>query len=164
MIIIIHGLPGSGKSYVAKILSDTLNGIYLSSDEIRKRLLNNLNYEVSERELIYRTMSLFIEKLSGNNPVIVDGTFSKNIFRNHFTSLAEKMGDKIYFIRCVCSDSTSIERIANRKDTLSDATANVYYMIKKEWEEYDSAINSLVINTETDITDNIKTILKFIGR
>ena len=91
MIIIIHGLPGSGKSYVAKIVSESINGIYLSSDEIRKRLLSKLNYEVSERELIYRTMSLFIEKMSCNKPVIVDGTFNKQVFRNLFTSLTDKM-------------------------------------------------------------------------
>ena len=163
MIIVIHGLPGSGKSYIAKMVSESINGIYLSSDEIRKRLLGKLNYEVSERELIYRTMSLFIEKMSSNKPVIVDGTFNMNVFRNLFTSLSEKQNDKIFFIRCVCSDSLSIERIANRKDSLSDANASVYYMIKKEWEDYDSGIKPLVINTEIDACENLKTILKFIS-
>ena len=43
-------------------------------------------------------------------------------------------------------------------------TANVYFMIKKEWEDYDNAINPLIINTEMDPSENIKTILKFIGQ
>jgi len=163
MIIIIHGLPGSGKSFIARMLSESINGIYLGSDEIRKRLLSNLQYDINERELIYRTMSLFIEKMSPDKPVIVDGTFNRNAFRNLFTSLAEKQKQKICFIRCVCSDNLSIERIANRKDSLSDANENVFFMIKNEWEDYEKGINPLIINTEIDASENIKTILKFIA-
>lgn len=45
---LVMGLPGSGKTYLSKKLSDKLNAIWLNADEIRKKL-NDWDFSLEGR-------------------------------------------------------------------------------------------------------------------
>ena len=49
MIIQIIGLPGSGKTYLAKELASRINAIHLNADEIRAELNNDLGFSSEDR-------------------------------------------------------------------------------------------------------------------
>jgi len=55
MIIVICGLPGTGKTTIAKKLAPIINAIVLSTDKIRKELISNPTYRREERELIFKS-------------------------------------------------------------------------------------------------------------
>ena len=59
MIIIICGLPGVGKTAIAKDLAAIIKGsVVLSTDKIRKELISKPTYKKQERRLIYDVMLL----------------------------------------------------------------------------------------------------------
>lgn len=85
----ITGLPGSGKSTVAKSLLRTLrkNGIkaqILSSDLIRKAVTPEPDYSLEERDMVYNLIVCIAKVLLDNNiNVILDATGNLRRYREH---------------------------------------------------------------------------------
>jgi predicted kinase len=67
MIIIICGLPGVGKSTLAKELAPLINATILSTDKIRKELIPKPLYGRRERRLIYEVLIILSKYLSNAN-------------------------------------------------------------------------------------------------
>ena len=54
MIVIVMGLPGSGKSYFASRLAAAIHATYISSDKVRKILIARRTYLEKEKELVLK--------------------------------------------------------------------------------------------------------------
>jgi adenylylsulfate kinase len=85
----ITGLPGSGKSTIAHLLSKELRslGIHvcvLSSDALRKVMTPNPRYTEEERDVVYGTL-VYIAKLLTDNGVnvIIDATGNRRKYRDN---------------------------------------------------------------------------------
>ena len=155
MIVIICGLPGTGKTTFAKKLSPLINAIILSTDKIRKELIQSPTYEKEERKLIYDVMILLAKYLndSGTN-CILDATFNKEEFR---IGVKKKLGitDKEFFvIECMCPENIIISRIKERKNDYSDANVEVYQKMKKIYEPVQEKY--ITIDTTLDPEKNAK--------
>ena len=53
MIIVVFGLPGTGKSYYAEHLAEYLNAGYVSTDEIRNQNDVMSKYDKKTRKLVF---------------------------------------------------------------------------------------------------------------
>tara|TARA_B100001057_G_scaffold336273_1_gene337056 strand:- start:662 stop:1096 length:435 start_codon:yes stop_codon:yes gene_type:complete len=72
MKILIMGLPGSGKTTLAKLLVPMFNAVWLNADEIRKQD-NNLDFSLNgRRRQSLRMRSLAEESVNKNRTVIAD--------------------------------------------------------------------------------------------
>jgi predicted kinase len=162
MIIMMNGLPGSGKSTMAGALAESLGAVCLSTDEVRKRLFREIRYDNRNKELVYNIIALFIEKMATAKPVVVDATFSRNVYRVIFEDLGKKLGRRVFCIHCRCDEKICIERIRKRKAGYSDADAEVFRIIRQEWEEYSGHVPVLYINTEDDPSVNLLKIMSFL--
>ena len=66
------GLPGSGKTTLAKLLVPMLNAVWLNADEVRKQD-NNLDFSLDgRRRQSLRMRSLAEESVNNNRTVIAD--------------------------------------------------------------------------------------------
>lgn len=73
MIIQIIGLPGSGKTTLAKELADRINAIHLNADEVRAELNKDLGFSVEDRVEQARRMGALSRLLSNQGyHVVVD--------------------------------------------------------------------------------------------
>ena len=74
MIIQIIGLPGSGKTELAKALKDRINAIHLNADEVRATVNSDLGFAPEDRLEQARRMGEMARLISkqGVSPVIVD--------------------------------------------------------------------------------------------
>ncbi len=131
-VILICGLPGVGKTTVAKKLAPLLNAVILSSDKIRKELFKNPTYSKKEKNQIYDMMILIAKYLhSANVSCILDATFNKNAFRNE---VKKKLGIKtnhLHIVECICSEKLITSRLKSRKNDYSDADIEIYKKMKK---------------------------------
>ena len=157
MIVLICGLPGVGKTTIAKNLAPLIDAVILSSDKIRKELIPNPTYTKEERKLIYDVMVLIATYLqnSGTN-IILDATFNKEDSRNKVKQRIRVPRDEFFIIECVCPENIIFSRIKNRKEDYSDADISVYKKMKKIYEPV--KVDHITVDTSLNTTGNVKNI------
>lgn len=134
--MIIGGLPGVGKTTVAKEVCRLCSKfVLLSSDKIRKELITDPTYSEEEKSLIYSVLFLLTNYLhnKAQTNCIIDASFFKESLRHQ---AIKKMGapSQTLFVECQCSEEMTISRIKGRKNSSSDADVAVYHKIKKIYE------------------------------
>lgn len=162
MLILVCGLPASGKSNLARGLAKKVNAQALNTDIVRKELLLKPNYTVEEKELIYDVTFLLTKYLLKNRRnVIIDGTFYKKKLRNRVREIANLTRSRFNIIECVCSEEVikeRMERRAGRTGNLSDADFEVYEKIKAEFEPITE--DHIVVHTDGDHVQTIAYLLE----
>lgn len=135
MIIIIAGLPGSGKSYFAARLAAKTGAVHISSDKIRKSLDALSKYTVTDKEAVYRKMAEITEKsLAENKTAVLDATFYRKPLRDLFSEIARRYGVPLVFILVKADEGLVKERLAKPRED-SEADESVYYKIRDQFEE-----------------------------
>lgn len=157
MLVIVCGLPGTGKTTFAKKLATLISAVVLSTDKIRKELIASPTYKKEERKLIYNVMILLAKYLhdSGTN-CILDATFNKKDSR---TEVKKKLGipdEEFFVIECTCPENIIISRLKERKNDYSDAGVEVYQKMKKIYEPVEE--KHITIDTTLDPEKNAKVV------
>ena len=161
MIVLICGLPGTGKTFLSKKLSQYINSTVLSTDKIRKELIQKPTYTPWERALIYDVLFLLAKYLhSSGISCILDATFNMEKSRSEVKDLLNLTNDQFYIIECICPEDLIITRLLLRKDDYSDATVSIYLKMKKIYEPVRQ--KHISINTSKSIDMNIDRILRYI--
>lgn len=131
MIVIVVGLPGSGKSYFASELAKKIKAKYLNSDQLRFAMVKHRTYNEKEKLRIYqRLLAMTRLLILDEETVIVDATFYKTEIRQMFIDLAMTLQTKIVFIEIKADESIIRERVSKRRKG-SEADFKVYLKIKK---------------------------------
>ena len=134
MLIVIYGLPGTGKSYFARHLEKETGAYYLNTDMIREKIDKKGKYDIKSKQEVYgKLMQQAKEELIKGSDVIADGTFHKNSRRKEFADIARETGHRIFFIE-MKSDETTIKKRLEKKRKYSEADFEVYKQLKKEFE------------------------------
>jgi hypothetical protein len=86
MIIQIIGLPGSGKTELARALKERINAIHLNADEVRDTVNSDLGFSHDDRIEQARRMGEMARLIAkqGVAPVIVDFVCPTNLTRSAF--------------------------------------------------------------------------------
>ncbi len=161
MIILIAGLPASGKSTIATTLAKKFKATVLRTDLIRKQLFDNPTYSNEEKLLVYKVTFLIAEYLAkAGVTVILDGTFYKRDLRQKVYEVGRNTGTKVFMIECSAPETVIRERMERRKlrSSLSDADFEVYKKIEKEFEPIRRA--HIVLDTSRSVRENIREIMK----
>ncbi len=74
VIVIVFGLPGSGKSYFASRLAEMLKAEYINSDIVRKQLLTQKTYSEKEKLSVYDSMLEKMKTLLQQHLFFANGT------------------------------------------------------------------------------------------
>jgi predicted kinase len=137
MLIIVCGLPGTGKTTLAKRIADETSSFLLNTDTIRKRVIYDPRYTEKEKEMIYELLFEMAEKflLTGKN-VVLDGTFYRKDLRERAGEIAEKAKSEFRVIEVRCREDVVRKMMKERrkKGSESDADFAVYRKLKKEFE------------------------------
>jgi predicted kinase len=147
MIIIVFGLPGSGKSFFATRLAKKLNAGYLSSDQLRKEMFSVRTYSLKEKMAVYDTMRMAMKEAVKNKiDLVLDGSFYKESIRKQFKDdIREKQA--LWFIEVIADESVIQDRLSKPR-AFSEADFEVYKKIKAEWEPMKE--NRLIIPSTND--------------
>jgi predicted kinase len=131
----ICGLPGVGKSTVARMLAPHIAAVVVSSDEIRKSLFRVPTYRRHEKRLVYKAMLLVARYLhNANVNCILDATFSKDTAREEVRDTLGLARDQFRIIECTCPEDIVMTRLKQRKNDFSDADYSIYKMMKRIYE------------------------------
>jgi predicted kinase len=122
MIVLMAGLPGTGKSTLARALAERTAGRVLSKDEVRHAIFLPEEIEYSSRQDDY-CLNVMVETagyLWGRDPrrvIFLDGRpFSRRYQIENVVGAAESMGQAWRILECVCSQETARKRLAADAD------------------------------------------------
>lgn len=138
MLIIICGLPGSGKSSLARKLKSKLPAAYLNSDVVRKQIFKKPQYTEEEKRRVYSDIINQAEKMlrEGKN-VIVDATFYTRRYRQMMIETARSAGSGHCTILCTLPEDEIRKRLEMRERrgrNPSDANFDIYLKLKERFE------------------------------
>lgn len=134
MMVIVCGLPGSGKTYFASRLATSMNAEYINSDGVRKHLGAMGRYTLNDKLFVYKEMlRLATGFLELGRDVVVDGTFYLDSMRDMFIATAKAIRSEICFIH-IYADETIVKERLNKPRPDSEADFAVYQAIREEFE------------------------------
>lgn len=135
MLIIVSGLPGSGKSYFASRLARYLGAEYISSDQTRKAMDAMGRYRFEDKLNVYEEMSKKTsELLKQGKGVVVDATFYRHEMRNIFMTLCKLLHQPVFFIEIRADEDVIRDRLSRPRED-SEADYAVYLKLKDEYED-----------------------------
>jgi predicted kinase len=161
MIIVVFGLPGSGKSFFATKLAEKLEAEYVGSDKTRKAIDAMGRYSLNDKFKVYHRMTALVSRaIWKGKMVVVDATFHLQRMRDLFTALARLHHKPIVFIRIESTEEIIRERLtAPRKD--SEADFSVYESLKNEFEKV-SEPNITLKSGKNNIEEMLKEAMDYI--
>jgi adenylylsulfate kinase len=117
MLVIMAGLPGTGKSTLARALAARLSGRILSKDEIRQALFSapEIEYSTAQDDFVIQVMLRTAGWILQKDPsriVFLDGRpFSRRYQLDLVLKACTEMDQPWCILECVCSDLTARQRI-----------------------------------------------------
>src|SRR5215472_481913 len=172
MIVIMAGLPGTGKSTIARSLAQRLPGAVLNKDLIRAALFGPeyVEYLRGQDDFCQEIMLQTAAYLLGNNlslHVLLDGrTFSRRYQRERVFEFCSQLEVNWTILECICSEQTALARLEKavfeRVHPAVNRTPDLYQSIRKTWEPIDSP--KLVIDTDASLDSCVERATQYLSR
>jgi aminoglycoside phosphotransferase family enzyme/predicted kinase len=146
-LVLVGGLPGTGKSSLAAALAECAGFQIVRSDIVRKQLAGAAAaptaqgfeagiYTQSWTERTYAECLRRAEKLLFEGQrVLVDATFRDEGMRRTFVQSALRRGVPAVLLLCQAEPEIVRERLENRRGDASDADWNIHLQAALHWEE-----------------------------
>ncbi len=148
MLIIICGLPGSGKSFFARRLSMALDAHLVSSDTVRKAIEAKGRYVFDDELDVYEEMATEAGRaVRDGKDVVVEATFYRKEMRDMFSMLARLLHQKEVFIRIVSQEDLIREHLSRPRPD-SQANFSIYKQLKGQYQDLEG--DHLVIESKAD--------------
>jgi aminoglycoside phosphotransferase family enzyme/predicted kinase len=148
-MLLVGGLPGCGKSTLARHLGEACGARVIRSDVVRKELAG-IDPRHSGREIpgLYsaemteRVYAEVLRQAEGaiwqGERVVVDAMFSRTAQRQVFLHAADRWAVPTGWLICEAPEELVRDRLAQRRGDASDADWQVYLQARAQWEPVDS--------------------------
>lgn len=147
-LVLVAGLPGTGKSTLAADLAERGGFSVIRSDVVRKQLaevsgksqgsqpFGEGHYAPDWNDRTYAECLRQAEKLLFEGKrVVVDASFREEAPRRAFLEAAVRWKVPAVFLLCQADSNVVRRRLANRRNDASDADWSIHLSIAESWEE-----------------------------
>lgn len=158
-LILLSGLPGSGKTTFALRLAGALGARHVESDAIRRSLASQPRYTSDEHARVFaiaeRQAAAALER---GQHCIVDATNLTAGDRRRFVRLARRIGARLIVVRLTAPDATVRERLARPRQGFSQAQTAVYDQMR----DREQPVNQphIVVDTRFDLSASVSLVVR----
>ncbi len=176
ILLITHGLSGSGKSTVSLALTQAKGIIQIRSDIERKRLsslkvtehhtfeVNTGMYDSQQTEKTYQRLAeLATYVIEAGFPVLLDATFLQEKHRDLIRQVANTLQVPFLILHCVAPNTMLEQRICVRKEIgqdPSDATPEVLNVQRDHAQPLRADEQTLTLTVDTSQENYMQTLLE----
>lgn len=164
VLIVVSGLPGSGKSYFSRRLAERFPLVVLETDSLRQRLVPKPTYSAEESQRLFAATHLLIKRLLQKSiPVLLDATNLVERHREILYHLAEKTGAKLILVRLEAPTGVVVQRLQARQEQTSredHSTADVEVYRRMRSSSEPIRRQHFAVDTSQDIGPAISKVLR----
>ncbi len=149
-LIVMAGLPGTGKSTIAREVAALLRAPLFDKDRVREALFGPKHVEYSRVQddfcvgVLYSAAEHVAVRGSATHVVLDGRTYSRSYQVEELHALARRLGARVVLVECIASRDAVRERLANdvRQAThlARDRTFERYEQLEREREPLDAAL------------------------
>jgi adenylylsulfate kinase len=140
--VMLAGLPGTGKSTLARAVSARLGGTVLDKDRVREALFPGAltDYTRKQDDLCVRAMleaAAYLTEKRRTPFVFIDGrTFSRHEQIDEVAQAAERAGARWRILHVTCADAIAEERLSRRdpENPAKNRDVALYRRVKESFE------------------------------
>ncbi|GEM_PF-2152581 len=142
-LILISGLPASGKSTIAGEIGRRTGYAVLSSDTIRMEYFSSndyrqVKYSGPAKRMVFDIMYLKAElEVMHHNGIILDGMHFNPQGWRKIGEIADRVGGTVFFIQLIADYNTLAERIQKRGEDIHESEADIT-VLDRYWEKLQS--------------------------
>jgi len=164
MLIILGGLPGVGKTTIAKELAKQLEAVYIRIDSIENAIVTSrLNVEDAIDSGYLVGYVIAEDNLKLGRTVIADSVNPIEITRKDWRNVAKKSGYRYLEVEIICSNKDQHKhRVETRKSDINNFKLPDWQKVEErdyqKWSDVD-----LVIDSSKTINNSVKKIIEKIN-
>ena len=168
VLIVVSGLPGTGKSSFSNRLAERVPVAVVESDAMRKAMVPSPLYTAEESGRLFQAIHGLIDLLLERCvPVLLDATSLVEAHREHLYQIAGRHSARVILVRVEAPPEVVRQRLEGRaKDAQghdpSDADWEVYQRMRPSQEPIRR--NHMVVDTSRDIGPAVEKIVREINR
>ena len=162
-LVMLSGLPGTGKSFFCLKLRQRLPAAIVESDAVRNALFAGPTFSPRESGHVFDVCHILMERLLHRGiPVIMDATNLMERHREQVYHIAERCGTALFIVRLDASSEVvrqRLERRAQQHDSQDPSLADwaVYCRMRYAWEPIRR--NHFRVDTSTDIDSAVRQVV-----
>ena len=164
MIILMDGLPGAGKTTLARELAARTSGRVLSKDEVRHALFSadEIEYSAQQNDFCLQVMLEPAAHLSQRDPtriLFLDGRpFSRRYQVDNVINAAVALHQSWRILECVCPEEIARQRLEQQSASEAHPAGNrgfqLYLEVKSRFEAI--TLTKTVIDTSQPLQDCVE--------
>lgn len=132
MLIVFSGLPGTGKTTLARALAASLGAVYLRIDSIEQALRNSQATGTDIGSSGYAVANaIALDNLNGGHRVVVDCVNPVQESRAAWSTTAASAGSRLLNVQIVCSDKT------RHRQRVESRVVDVPGLVPPTWQSVD---------------------------
>ena len=164
-LLMLAGLPGSGKSTFAREIVSREPFLVLESDRLRKTLVASPQYTANEHSRVFGACHRLIDEFLGQGyPVMLDATNLGQRNRRPVMAIARKHNAPLAIVVVTAPPELARRRLAEREAgmdpcTWSDAGVAVYSRMEPAWQPVRS--RHFEVDTSRDVEPVLEKVLEW---
>lgn len=137
VLVVMVGLPGSGKSSFARLLAAALDAAHVQSDVLRRQAFPEPRYTTAEHQAVFQLVHQHIQELLRQGRVVVfDATNLYEHKRQDAYRLAEAAGAGVVVVHTYAPEQVVAQRMAVRSagadaEDASEAGWDIYLQMRR---------------------------------